>query len=163
MDIHYRPVRYLPDNKEFQIRLDQLLKLGQHKSKDNNQRFDDTAIFSHLMMQRGEAVIPKVEIKTMRPVNISSTSLKFNKFENEKPVEKGGSPNFKISSSKHFSFNQVGGARKMLGVIAANALLKQPSLTKLPTSISGYKKKQPKDSKPSQSWLETRKLSLPKI
>lgn len=53
-DIYYRPERDLLINQPFQVKVDPFLNRSLKKAKDNNEKFDDTLIFGHMMKQRGE-------------------------------------------------------------------------------------------------------------
>lgn len=86
-----------------------------------------------MIMQRGENADEVVIQKPMKTVNISNSSIKVTHSyrENKADVNK----EFKISSSKHFNFSQVGGARKMLGTFASNTPLKSRKLTQSTTLL----------------------------
>jgi hypothetical protein len=114
-----------------------------------------------MMMQRGETVDQVVTHLPIKTVNISNTSIKDIKSNGENKPDTNR--DFKISSSKHFNFSQVGGARKMLDSIASNTLFKNLNLPKVPHSFSAYRSKNIKVKPTNQSWIESRKLSLPQI
>lgn len=114
------------------------------------------------MKQKEKEIEIKENHHNFKPTSSSAIDIKPEISGGNEPTFKSHLKNFKISSTRQMNFMQGGGAKKMLGLIAAGG--KDTSRHhNVPLSFNGYTSALRKESRNAKNWFESHRISLPKL